>query len=149
MSVTSEIASLQKEMDELIKENDHILSELKMVIDSFNDEQAKREQRHAEVIASATAKSEKNKSKIESLNIQILFAERLDIERGKEESARKTADLAGRKAAFEKLRATLEALGVESDVLKEYEVEAGYIDVVEEGGEDSEIEESELEQTGT
>ena len=143
MSVTSEIAALQKEMDELIKENDHILSELKMVIDSFNDEQTKREARHAEVIASATAKSEKNKTKIETLNLQILFAARLDEERGKEEAARKTADLEGRKAAFEKLRTTLEALGVEPDVLREYEIEAGYVEPIdddEEGGEEGDTE---------
>ena len=149
MSVTNEIASLQKQMDDLVKENEHILAELQIVINAFKDEQLKRESAHAEVLAQTTSRTEKNKTKIETLQMQIDFAERLDSERGKEEAARKMADLAGRKAAFEKLRTTLEALGVESDVLKEYEVEAGYIDVVEEGEEDPEIEESELEQTGT
>ena len=143
MSITKEIADMQKQMDDLVKENEHILAELQIVINAFKDEQLKRENAHAEVLAQTTSRTEKNKTKIETLNLQILFAERLDSERGKEEAARKTADLEGRKAAFEKLRTTLEALGVEPDVLREYEIEAGYVEPIdddEEGGEEGDTE---------
>ena len=143
MSITKEIADMQKQMDDLVKENEHILAELQIVIDAFNDEQLKRENAHTAVLAQTTSRTEKNKTKIETLNLQILFAARLDEERGKEEAARKTADLEGRKAAFEKLRTTLEALGVEPDVLREYEIEAGYVEPIdddEEGGEEGDAE---------
>ena len=149
MSITKEIADMQKQMDDLVKENEHILAELQIVINAFKDEQLKRENAHAEVLAQTTSRTEKNKTKIETLQLQIDFAARLDSERSAEEAARFQEYVDSRKAAFDKLKITLESLGVEPDVLQEYEAAAGYIEAIETPEEGDEAEEPELAATGT
>ena len=142
MSVTQETAALYSEMQDLIKENESILADLQVVIESFKAEQAKREVAHAEIIAKTTERTEKNKSKIEQMQSQIDFAVRLDEQRGKEDIERFQV----RKAAFSKLRDSLIASGIESEDLEEYEAAAGYsVDIEEEAeGDEPEAKEDQI-----